>query len=512
MHYTQKEVLPKAGLGTLPAPPPPVPSGTDPVQQVIRPYGVGIDTHSKFIAVCILRNRAGNVHRKEQEFSTEWGSLKKAHAWVLHHLGGLTDAANLRYCIESTGTYHLPVLKAWRGIPSVVNPVLAGPTRRKTDVLDARLLAHHSITGMWPESFIPSQDAQELRVLWAQRREALRKAGRAANRINNIILRFGHTFGATTGMRTTLAQGILDDLINGRSPHIPGAAPDGLPPSIRPIIRDLLQDLQQGQEATKRATVEAMNFVKGRDWPVASGHIPGTSLLSLLMTVPGVADATALAWLSEVCDPKRFRDSKQVAAYCGCDPSLKVSAGKVTSHTRRAGNSRLHQALSYAAQGLLRQPRESIGLWGKSIAGRHKKGGYKKAVGAISRRIACALWYVHSKAEAFSYAGYNFQLQPKVKAVPLREILKPKALALLRPLKITTSQELSDAFYAGRLAPVAGIGETTLAHIKNWISSNILKDSFVPSPHRTEDSTRKRRVYVLHEPRKRGAKTTQKKG
>jgi len=43
--------------------------------------------------------------------------------------------------------------------------------------------------------------------------------------------------------------------------------------------------------------------------------------MDLFLTVPGVGETLALTWLAEVCDPTRFKDVKQVAAYCGCDPS-----------------------------------------------------------------------------------------------------------------------------------------------------------------------------------------------
>ena len=65
----------------------------------------------------------------------------------------------------------------------------------------------------------------------------------------------------------------------------------------------------------------------------------------------GQVPLNEVAWktLAEVCDPNRFVNSKQVAAFCGCDPSLKVSAGNVTSQVRRKGNARLHDALIGAA-------------------------------------------------------------------------------------------------------------------------------------------------------------------
>ena len=60
----------------------------------------------------------------------------------------------LHYCIESTSTYHLPVLLAWEGTPSVVNPSIAGATKKKTDKLDARLLAVHDLTGIWRPFYV----------------------------------------------------------------------------------------------------------------------------------------------------------------------------------------------------------------------------------------------------------------------------------------------------------------------------------------------------------------------
>ena len=119
------------------------------------------------------------------------GILLLGSDWLrVECLGSLAQADVLRCCIESTGAYHMPVLLAWKAIPCVVNPLLAGPTRRKTDVLDARMLAHHSITGIWKPSFIPTESAQVLRVLWAARGEAVRAATRAQRRGRAGLRRF----------------------------------------------------------------------------------------------------------------------------------------------------------------------------------------------------------------------------------------------------------------------------------------------------------------------------------
>ena len=378
-------------LAPLPAEPPPE------TVQLLYPYGIGIDTHSRFIQVCVMfqhRNRAGDsvIRQQEREFSTQWPDLLRAKDWVCNLLGPIADPEQLRYCIESTGTYHFPVLRAWRGIPAVVNPLLAGASRRKTDVLDARTLAHHSITGLWKASFVPSEQAQIFRVLWARRAEMARRASRCSNQINNTVLRFGFTFAPDAPVRSLAGESILDDLIEGKVLNIPGAPPESLPPDVRPVIGALLTDLRTSLHEARAATATAVNFVRARDWPTASGLIKGTNLLNLFGTVPGVGETTALAWLAETTDPRRFQNQHQVAAFAGCDPSLKVSAGKVTSYVRRAGNTRLHISLLYAASGLLRRRDDPLAGWGRSIAGRHKKGGHRKACTAVARRIAQALW------------------------------------------------------------------------------------------------------------------------
>jgi len=410
------------------------------------------------------------VRQREAEFKTHWQELVDAKRWVLKILGPLAEPDALRYCIESTGTYHLPVLKAWQGIPSVVNPLLAGASHRKTDVLDARTLAHHSITGLWKASFIPTEQAQVLRVIWARRREMARRATRAANQINNIVLRFGFTFGADVPMRSMQGESILSDLVEGVPVSIDGAPPEGLPAAVRPVIGALVADLRNTIAEARKATVSTENYIKARDWPIGTGTMQGTELLGILRTVPGVGELTALHWLAEITDPRRFENAKQVAAFAGCDPSLKVSAGKVTSYVRRQGNLRLHQALLYAASGLLRRRDDPLGQWGRSIAGRNKKGGHKKACGAVARRIACALWEVHRRGVPFSYEQYRLAQTIFCPPTPLSRIVPARAVQTLRDVGIRNSDQLVIAYNKGLLAAINGLGERSIALIKEWIA------------------------------------------
>ena len=123
------------------------------IAAIVRPYGVGIDCHSKFIACCALVLCRGEIHRYEREFATTWKGLLAARLFLVDSIREAgVHVGELHYVLESTACYHMPVIHAFGGRASVVNPLLAGPYRRKTDKLDARTLAYHGMTGLWPAS------------------------------------------------------------------------------------------------------------------------------------------------------------------------------------------------------------------------------------------------------------------------------------------------------------------------------------------------------------------------
>ena len=169
--------------------------------QKLQSYGVGIDCHSVFIAVNVHVRRNGHIYKYQRDFNTDWDSLLTAKKWVMDtirdHSDPLPDLRQpLHYVIEATSTYHMPILLAWEGKPSVINPMLAGATKKKTDELDAERLSFHDLTGVWQESYVPPAAIQSLRVLIAERDHFSKLATQCSNRINNIITRFGFTPGA----------------------------------------------------------------------------------------------------------------------------------------------------------------------------------------------------------------------------------------------------------------------------------------------------------------------------
>lgn len=259
----------------------------------------------------------------------------------------------------------MPVLRAWGGIPSVINPMLAGATKKKTDDLDAERLSFHDLTGVWPESFVPSDDLSELRVLIAQRNHYAKLATQCSNRINNIIVRFGITIGRGSSVTKNVeVRAIVEDLASDCPSAYDNLCPDPLPPEVKTLIQKeyLLYDKYVVEAESYMSCVRQK--VYSMNWETKDSTIPGSEMVRILCTTPGVGEITCFVWLAFIGTPRRFHNAKAVAAYCGLDPSLKVSAGKVTSTKKRGGCRVLHAILVSSADRIIRAHSEAFGRWG----------------------------------------------------------------------------------------------------------------------------------------------------
>lgn len=102
-----------------------------------KAYGIGIDCHSKFIQVSVIIKRNLHTFEFRYEAGTDLPSLAAARDKAIDIIKSKSDPPvtiednSLHYCIESTSSYHLPIINVWKGVPSIVNPMLAGATKRK---------------------------------------------------------------------------------------------------------------------------------------------------------------------------------------------------------------------------------------------------------------------------------------------------------------------------------------------------------------------------------------------
>ena len=436
--------------------------------EITKDYGIGIDCHSQFIYVCILAKNGTKVRPIFREFPTDWQSLVAAKEWCLEklreHSNPIPDLSKpIHYCLESTAQYHVSVTFAWEGTPTIINPSLAGQTKRKTDRLDARNLAHFDLNGTWRESYIPSMEIRELRLLLSHRARYRHDATRIGNAINNCLLGFGMNIGREGSVVINQSiRAIVEDQISDNPSKRDDLCPTGIPVDVRQAIRELYERYDTLRAKSDEYLDVIRNKVVSMQWETANGTLPGDEMLALLATVPNVGEITAITWLAYIITPRRFPNSKAVAAYCGLDPSLKISAGKVTSTTKRGGHKALHSALCLSGSSLIKHHNEMFGRWGYQMY--CKSGRWKKATNAVARKLCNAMYFIQMTGQPFSYDKYNIAREIEVFDIPVTDLQLinrefKRYEKHLHNAHIYSTKQLATAYLECTLGSVAGLGK-----------------------------------------------------
>ena len=106
-----------------------------------------------------------------------------------------------------------------------------------------------------------------------------------------------------------------------------------------------------------------------------------------LMTIPGVGQLTALAFVAAIDEPERFRRSRDVGAYLGLVPR-RYQSGEIdyTGSISKCGDRRVRTLLYEAANVMLTRYKPPLKLkdWALAIA---KRSTMRKARIALARRI-----------------------------------------------------------------------------------------------------------------------------
>jgi transposase len=450
-----------------------------PMSRELDQYGVGVDCHSGFFQICILVPDRGGRREWEQKVPALWDELRAAHARILRVLadhGIEVEPGELRYTCESTGQYHMPLCLAWRGRPSVINPSDTGHVRRKTDRLDARKLAQHSLNGLWRESWMAPDAIQELRVLTVQRNKLIGERTRLSNRINGDLLRFGHTIGRVGPISGPVVRPLIEDFCRDGEVglHREIFSDIAIPPGVALVFDQRwkrIDQLDREIQAMERACVA---LVDPREWCLGDGRrVLGAELRKGLESIPGVGMWTAIVWLAEVGDIRRFATANRLIAYAGLDPSGEISAGKVVKTRARKGNARLHSALRNAARAMLRHaPSCRFSAWARAYLGRQSGGAKSKAIHALARRVCKAMYFCHLKNQPFDESRYEALLgESSYPDCRVEEMgFSAGVVRILKGNGLNTSRQVVGAFYSD-LGRRPGCGEVTVRAVAAWINS-----------------------------------------
>ena len=315
---------------------------------------VGVDLHKLTITIVCVDGTRKVVARRR--FSNLDSSAIVAF---------LRSHAPLELTVEATASYEwfVQLVEPYARRVVLAHPgklrVIAESTR-KSDNLDAKLLAEMLALGHIPEAYRPTPRQREYRLLVRQRQDVQRKITGAKNKIRRLLS--NHNLDRDN-LFTKAGQAALAGM--------------NLPASDRFCIDQLI-----AQWKWLRQQLLAMNQHLGIF--AESGPAEEREDRRLLMSVPGVGVITSDVLLAELVGWRRFSSLKQVSAYAGFVPGQRESAGKRKNlHIEKTGSPLLRWVMVQAAWQLVkRSPR-----W-RAIYERLKgRIGGKKGVIAVARRL-----------------------------------------------------------------------------------------------------------------------------
>jgi transposase len=184
-----------------------------------------------------------------------------------------------------------------------------------------------------------------------------------------------------------------------------------IPRELRPALYPLLDSINNITQ-TIRQYERAIQALAEKEYPETK----------LFQSIPGVGPITALAFSLILETPDNFPKTRDVGAYVGLIPRRDQS-GQHDPQLRmaRTGNPLLRQFLTQCAQHTLssRGQDSELRRWGMGIAERGGKLNRKRAVSAVSRKLAVmmlAMWKNNATFRPFPAAAEDTQEAPAAAA------------------------------------------------------------------------------------------------
>ncbi|MGI0130460.1 MAG: IS110 family transposase [Thermoplasmata archaeon] len=278
----------------------------------------------------------------------------------------------------------------------------------KTDRNDAEELARLLQSRHFPESYVPTEELDELRSWVRVREQQVEKFRRVKTQVRSLTVKH-HLQHEASKYSDIFGVQALHWLQSVELPN----------PADRRQLEILLEEgallAQQIDRLTKDLAREA----------VARKEV------ELLQSIPGIDYVLGLTILAEVGDVRRFPNRRKFAAYCGVVPKNRDSGGRVAKHASvRHGNPRLKWALDIAVQAnALRIRKGRLFTMFEALKARV---GVPKALTAVAHRLAFVIYGIWKSGKAYD-EGNAASFERK------RERMKERATAKIEQPSVATS-------------------------------------------------------------------------
>jgi len=312
--------------------------------------------------------------------------------------------------------------------------------KEKTDEKDAlqllELVRAFVLAGVpLPKVWIPDAQTRDDRELVRLRLDVSGKIGRLKNQVKSLMKRnqlrrpAGLGKGWTRSFRAWLVASLIRPSDLSKSPLASGTR-ETLASLVRQL--DFLEQEQDRLDQAVSALAEAPRYFQA---------------VLELTRLSGVGVLTALVFLTEMGDLRRFANRRQVAAYLGLAPSCFESgrAHDRKGHITRQGSPRVRRALCQASWARVRLDPNEKAAYDRIVEKNPKK--KKIAVVASMRRLAVRLWHrgLRASAEKTSLPPPD---RPTIRPSPRGKIKLPQksAVGFSQKSKVEVSEKSTVGF------------------------------------------------------------------
>jgi transposase len=320
---------------------------------------VGVDVHKNFSFVCAMKKDGEIISENKVRTEDLQNFLEKIENKTII-LEPTTTAINLARELRKNNQVLLS---------HPYKTKLIAESKKKTDKVDAKVLADLARTNFLPTAYLPPDDIYELREIIRERIRLKKLSTSIKNRIHSIITKNGLKF--ERNLFTKEGKELLKSLNNKW---------------INRYLRIL-------------SSIE--NEIKEIDKEIKDKCMENDDTL-LLTTIPGIGYFSALLIYSEIGDINRFPNSKKLCSYAGLVPSLRQSGNKViTGKITKEGNRVLRWVLVQCAFVAVRNDQR----FRKFFERIKRKKGTQKAIVATARKLLTIVYAVLKNKNP--YISYN---------------------------------------------------------------------------------------------------------
>lgn len=332
---------------------------------------VGADLHKKSITFCVVELAGGKVTvvQRMRVLCQEVEKIEK----FLKSLG------TFQVVVEATIGYDWFAALAEKHAQRVVIAhagklrIIAESTR-KTDKIDAYVLAEFLAHGMIPEAWRPTSRVRAHRSLVRRRYKIQSRITSIKNTMRGILTRYNADRAdlfTRIGRAATKKLELLEEEAW--------------------LLEDLWDDLDETTCRLEKLDERLARFA-------GQAPLKEREARAVLGTMPGVGDVTVDTILAELGDWERFRCAAAVVSFAGLDPAVRESDGRRKDlKLTKAGSPLLRWILVQLAHRVKR----STARWRKAFERLSNRVGNKKATCAIARRLLLVIYAMLRDGKAY---------------------------------------------------------------------------------------------------------------